>query len=317
MTDRWALAIDIGGTKVEGALVDDRGAVLGATRCRAGTGGERSAAELDTSVLQVVDGALDRAAAAGVADGSIVGVGVGVAGPIDERAGTVSPINLPAWHEHPLRAVIAARVAERLPGVPLEFHRDGVAIALAAHWTGAAHGVANMIGMVISTGIGGGIILDGRVVTGNAGHIGQIEVSGATGELSLGSRTTLESVASGPHTVAWARGQGWPGTTGEELAAAFAAGDDVAVRAVERLAALVGQGVCSAAALLDIEVVAIGGGFSRVAPDLIDRIGAHVARHPLDYVSRVRVIEAGLEDEAPLAGAAAFVHLADRPPAAR
>ncbi|MGU3293738.1 ROK family protein [Williamsia sp. M5A3_1d] len=317
MTDRWALAIDIGGTKVEGALVDDGGAVLGATRCRAATGGRRSAEELDAAVLEVVDGALDRAAAAGVADASIVGVGVGVAGPIDERAGTVSPINLPAWKQHPLRAVIAERVRRRLPDVRLEFHRDGVAIALAAHWVGAARGVTDMIGMVISTGIGGGIILDGRVVTGNAGHIGQIEVSGATGELSLGSRTTLESVASGPHTVAWARAQGWSGTTGEDLAASFATGDPVAVRAVDRLASLVGQGVCSAAALLDTEVVAIGGGFSRVAPDLIDRIGAHVARHPLDYVSRVRVIDAGLGDEAPLAGAAAFIHLADRLPAVR
>lgn len=158
------------------------------------------------------------------------------------------------------------RIRETLGDIPVHFHRDGVAIVLAAHWRGNAAGVNNLLGMVISTGIGGGFISGGRVLAGNSGHIGQIQVSGFTGELSIGSRTTLESVASGPHTVAWANTQGWTGRTGEELAAAYRDGDPIARRAVIRVSEAVGQAICSACALVETDVVAIGGGFSQVTP---------------------------------------------------
>ena len=312
MTGPVVLAVDVGGTKVEAALVDSTGSVIDGSRFRAPTGPARSAGELDDAVTGVIAQVLDQGGT-----GGLIGVGLSSAGPIDERAGTVSPINLTAWRQHPLRDVVAEFVGRRSPDVPVAFARDGVAITLAEHWVGAGRGVANMMGMVISTGIGGGIILGDRVVGGNAGHIGQIEVSELTGELSLGRRTTLESVASGPHIVEWARTQGWTGATGEDLARDRAAGDELAVRAVARLADAVGQGISSAAALLDIDLVVVGGGFSRVAPDLVELIGARVAHHPLDYVARVRVVAAGLGDTAPLVGAAAFIHRGDLMPPAR
>ncbi|WP_188489744.1 ROK family protein [Williamsia phyllosphaerae] len=312
MTGPVVLAVDVGGTKVEAALVDSTGSVHDGSRFRAPTGPTRSADELDAAVTGVIERVLDHRGGQ-----RLVGVGVSCAGPVDERAGTVSPINLTAWRRHPLRDVVSDCVARRSPDVPVAFARDGVAIALAEHWVGAGRGVANMLGMVISTGIGGGMILGGRVIGGNAGHIGQIEVSEFTGELSLGRRTTLESVASGPHLVEWARTQGWTGSTGEDLARDRAAGDELADRAVVRLADAVGQGISSAAALLDIDLVVVGGGFARVAPDLVDLIGARVAQHPLDYVARVRVVAAGLGDTAPLVGAAAFIHRADLMPPAR
>lgn len=292
--------------------MDSTGTVIDGSRRRAPTGPTRTADELDAAVTGVIERVLDLRGT-----GDLIGVGVSSAGPIDERAGTVSPINLTAWRRHPLRDVVSQCVARRSPDVPIAFARDGVAIALAEHWVGAGRGVADMLGMVISTGVGGGIILGNRVVGGNAGHIGQIEVSEFTGEPSLGRRTTLESVASGPHLVAWARAQGWTGSTGEDLARARADGDDLADRAVQRLADAVGQGISSAAALLDIDLVVVGGGFARVAPDLVELIAARVARHPLEYVARVRVVAAGLGDTAPLVGAAAFVHRADLMPPAR
>lgn len=307
-----AVAVDIGGTKVEAALVDPGGRILPGTRRRAPTGGATTSGGLDAAVLGVIadvltgDVARDLTATSGLA-----GIGVACAGPVDDDAGLVSPINLPAWRDHALRAVISTAPPVVDSGLSVVLRRDGVAIAMAEHWLGAGVGVDDMIAMVISTGIGGGIVLGGRVVAGNAGHIGQIEVSVHTGEPSLGSRTTFESVASGPHTVAWARSHGWSGSTGEELAIAVSEGDPIALRAVDRLVDVVAQGICSACALLDVDLVAVGGGFSRVTDDLVDRIAHRVSQHPLPYVAGTRVVPAALGDTAPLVGAAAFVHRPD------
>ncbi|PXW31390.1 UNVERIFIED_CONTAM: glucokinase [Williamsia faeni] len=307
VADELVLAIDLGGTKVEAALVDPAGNVLAESRSRAPTGAQSSSADLDRRVLQVVDHAL-----AHVPDtAEVIGVGIAAAGPVDEKAGTLSPINIPQWRAYPLRDLVSGHIRTTLRDIPVHFHRDGVAIVMAAHWIGAAQGVDNLMGMVISTGIGGGFIIDGRVLAGNSGHIGQIQLSGFTGEVSIGSRTTLESVASGPHTVAWANAQGWTGHTGEDLALAYRNGDDIARRAVVRTSEAVGQAICSAAALVEVDVVAIGGGFSQVTPDLLPMIQDVVEQHPLQYVSRVRVIDAGLPDTAPLVGAAALVYRRD------
>jgi glucokinase len=198
-----------------------------------------------------------------------------------------------------------------LRDIPVHLHRDGVAIVLAAQWLGNATDARNLMGMVISTGIGGGFIVDGRVLAGNSGHIGQIQISEFTGEISIGSRTTLESVASGPHVVAWARTQGWTGRTGEDLAESYRAGNDIAYSAVIRVSEAVGQAICSAAALVELDVVAIGGGFSRITPDLLPLIQSVVNRHPLHYISRVKILDAGLPPSAPLAGAAALIYRRD------
>jgi glucokinase len=156
--------------------------------------------------------------------------------------------------------------------------------------------------------------VEGRLVggrTGNAGHIGQIQLhehESAGKDLS----TTLEGVASGTSIVAWAREQGWDGSDGPQLAAAYASGDPIALAAVERCANAVGDGIASACALLDLEAVAIGGGFVNVAPDLIDRIRARVnAVAPLDTIPGVEILRSALSDEAPLIGAAGLVHRAD------
>lgn len=307
MSDDVVLAVDFGGTKVEAAWVDSSGHVFEAGRNRAPTGPDATSSELEESVVRVVDTALAQIPAGT----RVVGVGIAAAGPVDEDNGTVSPINLPRWRRHPLRQLIGDRLPDPLRDIPVHLHRDGVAIVLAAQWLGNAIGARNLMGMVLSTGIGGGFIVDGRVLAGNSGHIGQIQVSGFTGEVSIGSRTTLESVASGPHAVAWARAQGWTGKSGEDLAASYRDGDDIAYSAVLRVSEAVGQAICSAAALVELDTVAIGGGFSRVTPDLLPLIQSVINRHPLQYISRVKILDAGLPDDAPLAGAAALIYRRD------
>ncbi len=119
----------------------------------------------------------------------------------------------------------------------------------------------------------------------------------------------VEAIASGPNTVAWAQAQGWTGTTGEELATSFRAGDSIARAAVERSGRAIGQAIASATALVDLELVAIGGGFSHVAPELFDHIRTAVAsRRQFGFVTKVRVVPSALSSEGPLIGAAALVH---------
>ena len=167
------------------------------------------------------------------------------------------------------------------------------------------------MGMVVSTGIGGGLIVDGKAIagpTGNAGHIGHVEVGGFDDPCLCGGTGCVEAIASGPKTTAWAKRQGWVGSTGEDIAASYAAGDPIAIAAGARSGRAIGQAIASTTALLDLDVVAIGGGFSHVTPDLFDYVrDAIAARAPFPFVAKVRVIPSGLSGEGPLIGAAGLI----------
>ena len=307
MNTRLALAVDFGGTKVEAGFVDDAGVVLQATRFRRPTGGTSTSEELAAAVRGVV---LDTLATQ--PEGTeLVGIGVGSAGPIEVRAGLTSPLNVPAWRGYAIRDLIA----EAVPGVPVRYRMDGLCIALAEHWVGAARGYDNVMGMIVSTGVGGGIITQGRAIegpTGNAGHIGHVEVGGFDVPCKCGGIGCVEAIASGPKSVEWAVSEGWIGDSGEDLAAAYAAGDPIARAAVERAGRAIGQSIASATALVDLEIVAIGGGFSRVTPDLFDFIREAIAKRvQFGFVTKVKVVPSGLSDAGPLIGAAALVHQAE------
>ena len=307
MTDGVALAVDLGGTKVDAALVDDRGVLLPGTRFREPTGPLLDSDQLAAAVLSVVRSSL----AALPPDRALAGVGIGSAGPITEEQGLVSPLNMPAWRDYPLRALVATSV----PDVPVTLRMDGICIALAEHWVGAARGYDNVMGMIVSTGVGGGLILHGNTVsgpTGNAGHIGHIEVGGFDDPCKCGGTGCLEAVASGPNTARWAQAQGWTGLTGEDLAVSYRGGDSIAIEAVKRSGRAIGQAIASATALVDLEIVAVGGGFSLVTPDLFDHIRAAIARRvAFGFVTKVRVVPSGLSSDGPLIGAAALVHHSD------
>ena len=307
MSGSYALGVDLGGTKIEAALVDPDGALLAGSRFRAPTGRESTSEQLAASAHSVVVQAL----ATLPDDATLVGAGIGSAGPITVAHGLVSPLNLPAWRDYPLRQ----QVADLVPGLPVTLRMDGECITIAEHWVGAARGEQNLMGMVVSTGIGGGLILGGMAVagpTGNAGHIGHVEVGGFDEPCLCGGTGCVEAVASGPNTVAWARRQGWTGATGEDLAAGYAAGDAIAVEAVRRAGRAIGQAIASSTALVDLDLVAIGGGFSHVTPDIFDFVREAIAkRAPFPFVAKVRVIPSGLSGEGPLIGAAALIHRAD------
>lgn len=191
------LAIDIGGTKMAAGLVADDGAVLTSRRVATpqGAGAE--------TLWRTLTGLIDPL------PGPVSGVGVGCGGPMTWPDGEVSPLNMPGWRGFPLRA----RLAARFPGLPVRVHNDAVCLALAEHWKGAGQGTADMLGMVVSTGVGGGLILGGRLVngpTGNAGHIGHVVVDPDDGpRCACGAIGCLEAIARGPALASWALSQGW------------------------------------------------------------------------------------------------------------
>ena len=245
------------------------------------------------------------------AEATLLGAGIGSVCPIAGTTGNVSPLNLAAWRNYPLGDL----VAEQVPEVPVTLRMDGICIALAEVWLGAAQGESNVMGMIVSTGVGGGLILDGRVIsgpTGNAGHIGHVAIAGYDDHCACGARGCLEAIASGPRTVAWAREHGFAAETGEQLAEAARAGDATALAAIERSATAVGRAVASASALVDLDVVAIGGGFSHVSDNYIALVQRAVAEHSdFGFVTKTRVVASGLSGDGPLIGAAALVHRAD------
>jgi glucokinase len=306
-TKDLALAIDIGGTKAEAALVDSNGVVVAGSRFRRPTGAGSTSDQLADAVRSVLSDAL----AARAPGTTLLGVGVGSAGPITVAQGLVSPLNLGVWRDFPLRQL----VIDSVPAMPVTMRMDGECITLAEHWVGAAVGHDNVMGMIVSTGIGGGLILEGSAIagpTGNAGHIGHVEVGGFDDPCLCGGIGCVEAIASGPKTVAWANRQGWVGSTGEDLAAAYAAGDPLAIAAVERSGRAIGQAIASATALDDLDIVAIGGGFSRVTPDLFRFIREAIAkRTAFGFVTKVKVVPSSLSDAGPLIGSAALIHRAE------
>lgn len=224
-----------------------------------------------------------------VADFDLVACGVGCGGPMSDEGDKVSNLHIPTWKEFPLRSSLAAHT-----GLPTFVDNDAKAIVLGEVWCGAAVGHRDVVGMVVSTGVGGGIIADGKLLdgdTGNAGHIGHVNVVPNGRLCKCGSRGCLEAVASGTAIAAM---------TGRPAAEAPPA-------IVEQTGVYVGRALASIAALLDSRLAVIGGSvalgfgtpFFVAAQAEIDRL-ARIG-HARGFVVR----PTGLGANAPLVGAAA------------
>ncbi len=284
-----ALAVDVGGTKLAVGRVDGAGQVLDRravpTPAAPADGGGESGAEAGAEAMW------DRLAAlvAEVRRGDEVVCGVGCGGPMSRGGEAVSPLNIPAWRDFPLRSRLVV-----LTGLPTHVDNDAKALALGEGWVGAARGVSDYIAMVVSTGVGGGIVLDGRLLDGaggNAGHIGHVIVEPSGRVCGCGARGCLEAEASG--LAIWA-------ATDADPAAAV---NDVR----RRVGTLVGRAVASVASLLDLRLAVVAGSvalgygepFFAAAQAELD------ARARISFAQGARIVPAGLGDAGPLVGAAA------------
>lgn len=290
------LALDIGGTTISAGLVDVGGALAHAGT-RPTPAGENAEAVWAVVARLIAD-------AMRWAGGVVAAVGVACSGPVDVASGTVSPINIANWRGFPLRD----RIAAVLPGASIWLGVDGMCQALGEQWRGAGRGAGFLLGMVVSTGVGGGLVLGGHPVhgrTGNAGHVGHLVVDQDGQPCACGGRGCVETIASGPAMVRQARASGWSGANAKELAGAAAGGDVIAVEALVRGATALAAAIASVAAVCDLDLVIVGGGIAEAGPLLFDPLRAALPGYAgLGYLAQLQVVPAELGATAGLVGAA-------------
>ena len=207
---------------------------------------------------------------------------------------SVSPLNIQDWRNFPLR-----RRLTEITQLPVFIANDAQAIVLGEAWCGAAQGTSDVLGMVVSTGVGGGILSRGQLVVGrlgNAGHIGHINVQPDGRLCACGARGCLEAYASGPSIAS---------ITG-------APAESASTETVLTTGRYVGLAIASAAALLDFDLVVIGGS---VALGFGEPFFAAVRQEveqsaQLDFIRGVQVKPVGLGADSPLVGAAAVARMA-------
>ncbi|WP_328793246.1 MULTISPECIES: ROK family protein [unclassified Streptomyces] len=317
------VAIDIGGTKIAGALVHPDGTMTATTRRPTPRG-----ADADGVMAAVAEVVADLSESPLWA--SAVRCGIGSAGPVDTSRGTVSPVNIGAWREFPVQERVVAELAARGADLPTVLAGDGVAMTAAEHWLGAARGHANALCMVVSTGVGGGLILNNQLhpgPTGNAGHIGHISVAFDGEPCACGGHGCVESIASGTAIARWALDQGWrpsgpagagagatgvkgagggPDATAAGVAAAAAEGDPIALAAFDRAGRALAAAIAATATLVETDIAVIGGGVAAAGDTLFAPIRSHLAAYAtLSFVKDVQVVPAMLGTHAGLIGAAA------------
>jgi glucokinase len=280
-----ALAVDIGGTKMAAGLVDlDGSLVERALRPTRASSGPDDAEDLWNDLAGLVEEVAGRV---GTGDHLVV-CGIGCGGPMSLGGEEVSPLNIAGWRAFPLRARLAG-----LTGLPTFVDNDAKALALGEGWVGAAVGSANYVALVVSTGIGGGIVIDGRLLNGrlgNAGHIGHVVVVPDGRACPCGSRGCLEAEASGTALAA---------LTGEPAPAA-------SPEWVERTGTLVGRALATVVVLLDLSLAVVSGSVALGFGEPFFR----AAQAEMDVLCRIefargaRVVPGGLGDRGPLIGAA-------------
>ncbi|MFE5409465.1 ROK family protein [Microbacterium sp. NPDC056569] len=309
MTD-VVLAVDIGGTKTAVALVDRAGTILD------GLTAPTPALDGPEAVVRTVadlGGLLVRRASA---DARLCGLGVATAGVVDVRAGRIvsSTDTMARWAGTPL----AARVREALgallaEGAEVHVQNDVDAHAVGEFRHGAAHGARSALIVAVGTGVGAGIVLDGRVLRGArhvAGEIAHVPVPGAEHlRCPCGRAGHLEAIGSGVgmhrHYVSLGGDAAVPDARG--IVALARDGDPVARRALDDSAAAVGRAVAGAVTLLDPELVVVTGGVAQIGADWWHPMTAALGAEVIDVLSDVPVVPGALAGEAPLRGAAASV----------
>jgi glucokinase len=296
-------AVDIGGTKLAVGLVDESGNVLQKDETPTGSSSHYSA-----GLQNIADmlGGMARSARA-----QITGIGIGSTGPVDPVTGELGEVDfLPHWrHQNLVRDLTSAF------GVKVALENDADAGALGESRWGAGQGASRLIYVTVGTGIGGGIILDGRLYRGVGGahpelghHV--IDLSGPP--CSCGSRGCWESLAAGPAVVSWVEGQTRARDsyqTAKQICELALAGDELACRAIERETRYLGLGIANLVNLFTPDRIVLGGSLMRSASLFLDGIRREIAQACRFVPSEKTALAlASLGEDSNLIGAASVWH---------
>jgi glucokinase len=317
--DDFVLGLDVGGTKLAAGVVAADGRALSM---------EVAPSRVEEGPEAMIERHLDlgraAVAAAGVPWDRIRAVGIACGGPLDPFRGIIqSPPGLPGWDDVPLVAIVEAALQR-----PTVVDNDATACAIAEWWFGAGRerDVRHLVYLTISTGVGGGLVLDGRVyrgAAGNAGELGHLTIDYQGRQCGCGRRGCLEAYASGPQIAARARERladgresslaALPDITARDVAAAAAAGDPLASEVWDETTAMLGSAIANILDIFNPELVVLGGGVTRAGDQLLAPVreaGLRQAMAPARNAADI--VLAGLGEELGVISAAtvAFERLA-------
>lgn len=291
----YALAVDVGATKVALALVDRQFSVEFKQEVFV-----KDNPQLWEEISQVTEELLNQAG------GSFIGVGIGSAGPLHLDSGAISPVNIPVWRRFP----IVSKFAELTENQNVILHGDAMALAHAEFRLGAGQGVSNMLGIVVSTGIGGGLILNDSLYTGETGNayfIGHHTINFDGLQCACGRLGCVETYASGPRMVAIAQDRGWNGESSFiALAESARQGNSTALQVIDEGARALAIGIVNSIGSLDIRTVVVGGGVSQAGDVYWKPLRHHIAHEArfTDFISDIDLRLAQLQRDAGIVGAA-------------
>ncbi|MFD9614727.1 ROK family protein, partial [Streptomyces sp. NPDC059083] len=235
---------------------------------------------------------------------SVSAVGIACSGPIDMATGVVAPTEIPEWRTG---FGIVEAVRKTFPSAEVYLALDGVCLAFAERNFGASRDVLDSVVISASDHVSGALVIGGYTAvgrTGNAGNFGHTLVPRFDEPCECGGRGCLESVAGGAAMLRWARTQGWQGDSATELVGAANQGDRIALAAVDRAGTALGSAIASVAALLDIDLVVVGGSLALPGSALWRPLGKAITEHAKQsYLTTLRVIPSALGAEGVLVGA--------------
>ncbi|MDP2956606.1 MAG: ROK family protein [Longimicrobiales bacterium] len=315
---RWVVGLDIGGTNVVVGLVPAKGGRPAALRTRSTPslgGQEVVVAGLASLVGEVIEEGLS---AAGDPEGDVLGIGIGSPGPLDLEAGVVMDAFNLGWKEFALRDALADAV-----GLPANLDNDANCATWGEYWQGAGRGARTLVGVTLGTGIGGGLILDGRLMHGasaSAGELGHMSIDFHGRRCKCGNYGCLEAYASGPNIAARARegleagaesvltalvGGDLDRLTAATVYEAILEGDAYAGEVMLETAKILGAGLANIVNVLNPDVIVIVGGVTRAGHYLFNPLRAEVRRRAFKSAEQAcRIVAGELPETAGVIGAA-------------
>jgi glucokinase len=289
------LGIDLGGTQLRAAVLNAHGEILRRQAVATDVAGGPKAV-----IAQMVKLSGD---VCGELRSRIHAAGVSSPGPLDLKNGLASDLpTLPGWFGFPLRETLREKL-----GLPIVLENDGVAAANGEWKFGAGRGLSNIVYVTVSTGIGGGVVMDGHLLHGRhgmAGHIGHMMIDPNGPICGCGGRGCFEAIASGPSFSLKAQAHGF--ADGKAAMERARHGDAKAKDLVDEEAAWLGFGFCSLLHLYSPDMLVVGGGLSTALDLMIEGIQRQIQRHAMPAFRSVPVVSAALGDNAGLVGVAAL-----------
>lgn len=307
---KYAFGVDIGGTTVKLGLFDKEGNVLEKWEIPTvkDNGGARILPDVADSIKEMM-------AAKGITEDDVEGVGVGVPGPVDAQGNIHKAVNL-GWGVFNIPEVMGSYI-----NVPVKAGNDANVAAYGEMWQGGGKGCSNMVAVTLGTGVGGGIIINGEILTGATGaggEIGHIHIEdNETDVCGCQNRGCLEQYASATGVVRLAtrrlaKDEAPSVLRGGEVSAktvfdAVKGGDAVAIEIAEQFGEYLGKGLAAVAAVVNPEMFVIGGGVSKAGEILFDYIRPAYQKYVFHGCKEAKLALATLGNDAGIFGAAALV----------